>query len=112
MVLHYHDTAADTQPALAIVTRVGLDAIDVAVVHSGMAGTFPYSGVHHRVAQADRADAEGLWLPRTSDVVLLKLLLAQGILEWDGESKYVETKKATETPTPPSSPPPPPPPPK
>lgn len=96
LVHHYSDLASDTAPALAIVQRVGQDAIDVMVVLPHNTSLYPFSGVHHRVAHADKADREGLWLPRPMDVAVLKYMIAQGVLEWDGESRYVEKKPKAE----------------
>lgn len=106
IVVHYPDLAHDARPALGIVTAMGMDAIDLLVFHPGLSGGWPQQGVYHREHQADRHGSDGYWMPRTTDVAILKTLIAQGVIEWDGESRYVMSKKAAETPTPPSSPPP------
>ena len=121
IVTHYPDLAIEAKPALGIVTAMGMDALDLLVFHAGISGGWPQQGVYHRDHQADKISSDGYWLPRPLDVVLLKLALTHGLLEWDGESRYVPAKKAAETPTPLSSnaggaattgsPPPPPPPP-
>lgn len=109
MVIHYPDLAVDAKPSLAIVTAIGMDAIDLLVFHPGISGGWPQSGVYHREHQADKLSGDGYWMPRPLDVVLTKFAIAQGLLEWDGESRYAPATKAAVTPTLPSSPPPPPP---
>lgn len=108
IVIHYPDLALDARPALGIVTAMGMEALDLLVFHAGISGGWPQQGVYHREHQADRHSTDGYWMPRAIDVAILKMMIAQGALEWDGESRYVPSKKVAGATTPPSSLPPPP----
>lgn len=98
VVKHYPDAAGDAKATCAMVTRVGLDAIDCHGVEESFCGMMPFSGVHHRKYQSDRPGSDGFWEPLPLQVAMLTFMIEAGALEWDGDSKYrpVTRKKEDE----------------
>lgn len=101
IVLYYPDLAAEARAAPALVTAIGMDAIDLLVFHPGLSGGWPQQGVYHRRYQAEKAGGEGgYWMPRMPDVAALHLAIAQGLVQWDGDSGVYKPKP----PAPPTAP--------
>lgn len=87
---------AGQTPMIGVVTGEGVGTLDLNVVTSNLHNTAPQQGVMHMDhphARTDRNQGGG-WRHRRQHVAVLKLLIAAGILVWDGDRRYVVSQKA------------------